>query len=406
MATVHRASIEVADGLRRDVALKRLLPQLADDRGFIEDFIREAKLVAGLDHPNIVKLLELGCIDRTYYIVMELVQGVSLLELMRAAFVAKQPTPIGITLSILCELCDALDYASNGTDAFGEPLWIVHRDLSPSNLIITDGGQLKVIDFGVAKAVAGSRFLSNSGLVKGKLAYMAPEALGSDHLDSRADLFSAGVVGWEMLAARRLFKADNDLAIIDKVREMELPPPSKFNPAVSPALDTVILHALARSLDERWASAAAMRTALERVRREYREPSTPAAVVDWARELLTTRAPTRGDSEPAMRLTTDDLVDVIDGGPDTNRSFRLVSPGWASVVRGTTEFGDESKLIEIGVLREVEQIHTEWIEDASKMIRIEPVETTEDRAQALADDFDARTTASGAPAFRDPDKSR
>ena len=401
MATVHRASIELSDGARREVAIKRLLPQLADDRGFVEDFIREAKLVAGLEHPHIVKLLELGCVGRTYYIVMELVKGVSLMALMRAAYTSKRAVPIGVALALLSELCDALDYASNGTDAFGEPLRLVHRDLSPSNLLVTDQGSLKVIDFGVAKAVSGTRFLTDSGLVKGKLAYMAPEALSDRPIDSRADLFSAGVVAWELLTARRLLKADTQDEVIEKLRTLVIQPPSTYNPRCPPALDAVVLRALARPVSERWVSAAAMREAIEEVRRDCRDPSTPRAVTDWMRGSAIGRKPTllglafESASEISPpRLSTDELSEIIDSPPMAPRPFRLMSPAWRSSV-----LEDVSKEIEIGIL---ERKRITVVEDPSKQIQIEVPETTQDRAEAI-DEFDGKTTASAAPAFLDDD---
>jgi serine/threonine-protein kinase len=403
MASVHRATIELADGARREVALKRLLPHLANDRGFVEDFIREAKLVAGLEHPHIAKLLELGSFDDTYYIVMELVKGAPLLALMRGAHVQKRPAPVGVVLALISELCDALDYASNGTDAFGEPLRIVHRDLSPSNLMITDQGVLKVIDFGVAKSLGGHRLETDSGLVKGKLGYMAPESLSDEPIDPRADLFSAGVVAWELLAARRLFKADTQDATIEKLRTLPIPPPSHYNPRCSPALDSVILRALARPTQDRWVTAAAMREAIEDARRDCGEPSTARAVTDWVRATQMGRKPTEfgvapappeRDSMPSLpRLATSDAMIA------TPKRFRLLTQGWRSVTP-TSVYDDDSKVIEIGT---IEQVRVRIIEDASKRIEISTVENTAQRTVRALDDFDAQTTASRAPRWRGDD---
>jgi serine/threonine protein kinase len=272
MAIVHRASIDNGAGVRREVALKRLLPQLVDDAKLVADFIREAKLCAQLQHPNIVKIVELGQVDGEYFIAMELIGGASLLKLLRRSETLSAPAPIGVAIAILGELLDALDYAHAGTGADGEPLGIVHRDVSPSNLIITDDGHLKIIDFGVAKAVAG-RFMTDTGLVKGKLAYMSPEALDVKPLDARADLFAAGVIAWEMLAGERLFKGDHELDTIRRIKTETPPRPSTKNRHVPGGLDALVLKALARSRDQRWASAADMRDALELVRRPYRHQS-------------------------------------------------------------------------------------------------------------------------------------
>ena len=281
MATVHRATIAIAKGVRREVALKRMLPGLAADQRFVDHLIHEAKLASTLRHPNIVQIYELGRIERTYFIAMELVYGVPLLGLMRRAHLAKTPTPIPIVLSLLDELCDALDYASNGMDSYGEPLRIVHRDLSPTNLLITDDGHLKLIDFGVAKAVAGGRFRTSSGEIKGKLGYMSIEAIDNDPIDCRADIFSAGVIAWELLAGRRLFRGAtaDDTAMM--VRDAEIRPPSEDNPSCPAALDAVVLRALARDRDDRWPTAAAFRDALAPIRRDHRRGGTPREIAAW-----------------------------------------------------------------------------------------------------------------------------
>ncbi|HTR54890.1 MAG TPA: serine/threonine-protein kinase [Kofleriaceae bacterium] len=319
-ATVHRATIEVARGVFRDVALKRMLPEFAGNRRFIEHLIHEAKLASSLRHPNIAQIFELGCIERTYFIAMELVYGIPLLALMRTSYMSKTPAPIPIVLAILDELCDALDYASNGTDAYGEPLRILHRDLSPSNLLIADDGHLKLIDFGIAKAVAGTRFRTHSGLVKGKLGYMSVEAIDGEELDTRADIFSAGVIAWELIAARRLFKGKTDEDIIAKVRTAPITPPSKWNSACPAELDEIVLNALERRVDQRWASAAAMREALGVVR--ARNPggrAKPRDVAAWASETpgsaRVSSVSVAEDSAPAMAPMVDEEVSDVSFTP-------------------------------------------------------------------------------------------
>jgi serine/threonine protein kinase len=314
MAIVHRASIGVAAGVRRDLALKRLLPQLVDDSQLVSDFIREAKLSAQLDHPNIVKIVELGQVGREYFMAMELIAGSPLMKIMRKAHVENKPAPIGVVLSILTELCDALEYAHNGTDAYGEPLGIVHRDLSPSNLIITDDGHVKVIDFGVAKALAG-KFVTNTGLVKGKLGYMSVEALAPEPLDARADIWAAGVIAWELLTARRLFKGLDDLDTIRKVRNDRVARPSQYNRACPGGLDALVLRALARPRGERWASAADMRAALDVVRRPYRDQSDARGVALWKRVMLGEALPMSPDTDAETthgRLRLDDIEEVAE----------------------------------------------------------------------------------------------
>jgi len=274
MATVHRASIELENDEIREVALKRLLPQFAKDKRFVDDFIREGKLAAELQHPNIVRVLEVGRIGPTYFIAMDLVRGRSLVSLMRRAFVQRAPAPIGVVLALMAELLDALDHAHDAQ--------IVHRDLTPSNLIVTDSGHLKVIDFGVAKVLVGT-LQTSSGLAKGKLGYMSTEAIAGKQLDTRADIFSAGVVMWELIATRRLFRGKNEHEVMVQIRESLVPAPSQQNPECPAEVDDLVLQALAKSREERWSSAGEMRDAINELRRFY--PGGSRDVIDWVRRL-------------------------------------------------------------------------------------------------------------------------
>lgn len=312
MATVHRASIAIGAGVVREVALKRLLPQLADDRQFNEDFIREAKLAAQLDHPNIVKIVELGNTAGTYFIAMELVRGSTLGQLLKQSALAKTRAPIGVVVAMIADLCDALHYASRGRGIYGQPLNIVHRDLTPSNVIITDEGRAKIIDFGVAKALSG-QFMTNTGMVKGKLGYMSVEALGGSNIDARTDLFSLGVIAWELVSGRRLFRGQNEYELITLVRKGEVGPPSEHNASCPAELDAIILKALARDREDRWDSASVMRSALDGVRRRFRESATDVAA--WKHSVVPVLrrfppAPTEpdDDEETAFRLSTRDLT--------------------------------------------------------------------------------------------------
>ncbi|MCW5807363.1 MAG: serine/threonine protein kinase, partial [Deltaproteobacteria bacterium] len=285
MAAVHRATIDIGAGVTREVALKRLLPQLADDKKLVEDFIREAKIAAQLRHPNIVRIVELGHTAGRYFIAMELVRGRSLLQLLKLANARHQRTApsIGVILALVAELCDALDYASNATDVDGTPLHIVHRDLSPSNLIVTDDGHVKIIDFGVAKAVSG-RFMTNTGMIKGKLGYMAIEVLSGKPVDRRTDIFSLGVVVWELITGRRLFTGPNEIETIKAVRRGATRAPSELNPACLPELDDLVMRALAPEPTARWSGALEMGRAVAAVRRAHH--GGPREVIAWKRALV------------------------------------------------------------------------------------------------------------------------
>jgi eukaryotic-like serine/threonine-protein kinase len=317
MATVHRASIELEDGEVFEVALKRLLPQFHDDKRFVEDLIREGKLAAQLDHPNIVRILELGRIGRTYFIAMDLVRGRSLMSLLQKSVQKGVRPPIGVVCALMFEALDALDHAHAAQ--------IVHRDLTPSNLIVTDQGHLKIIDFGVAKALVGT-LQTQSGLAKGKLGYMALEALSGKHVDTRADVFSAGVVTWELIALRRLFHGDNDIEVMNAVSTGVVEPPSRFNVDCPPLLDAIVMRALNRSREERWESAGEMAEALGELRAHY--PATERDILQWVDDLFSDTdaemQPFAYEESSGYRVAygydtgTYDDVEIVPLAPDAN----------------------------------------------------------------------------------------
>jgi serine/threonine protein kinase len=216
------------------------------------------------------------------------------MSILKKARLANQQAPIGCVVSVMIELCNVLDYVSNCTDDDGERLRVVHRDLTPGNLLIADDGHLKVIDFGVAKALSG-RFMTNTGMIKGKLGYMSVEALGGKDLDARTDIFSAGVVMWEMLAGRRLFNGKDELTVIQLVRTAQIPAPSVYNMNCPVELDEIVIKALQRYRDDRWETAGAMRLALDEVRRYYGDHASPLGVSRWKRKRVTSSAPRRAE---------------------------------------------------------------------------------------------------------------
>lgn len=285
MATVHRALEQGAEGFARTVALKRLLPHLAEDASFIKSFVREAKLASLLKHENIVQIYELGRVGTEYFISMEYIDGRDVRRILRHARKVTGAPPIHITVGLMLQLCDALDYAHNRVDEEGNPLGLVHRDISPSNLIVTSGGHLKIIDFGIAKAQS-SQLRTQTGRVKGKLAYMAPEAIsGSRDLDGRSDIWATGVIIHELLTARPLFASKNEYQTLLKVQKGDILPPSTFNQACPPELDAIVFRALARDPNERFANAAELREELLLVKKKYALQTgvrDVAGWVDWA----------------------------------------------------------------------------------------------------------------------------
>ena len=280
MASVHRAKKHGIEGYERVVALKRMLSHLAEDGSFVESFIREAKVASLLQHPNIAQIYDFGRISGVYSIAMELVSGFDLRKLLRYANRANESIPLPVVLSILGELCDALEYAHAFVDEQGTHLQIVHRDISPSNLIVAHTGHLKVIDFGIAKA-SSRQLHTESGLVKGKLGYMSPEAALGMQLTPVADIFSVGVVAWELVTASPLFSSRTDFETMRRIREADIIPPSQRNPSCPPELDRVILNALERDPNRRLPSASAFRNALDDIAARAGVQATARTVAEW-----------------------------------------------------------------------------------------------------------------------------
>jgi serine/threonine protein kinase len=276
MATVHVAE---SRGLRKRVALKRLLPHAAESPELVRAFIHEARLVGHLKHTNIAQTYDFGKVGDVYFIAMEYVPGPTVAQLIRQCKATVGVIPFPITLNILCQVCDALEYAHGLKDDKGVSLDLVHRDVSPPNIIVSNTGTVKLIDFGVAK-IARSSQQTQVGTVKGKFSYMAPEYLNGQ-LDSRVDLWALGAVAHELLTNRTLFDAADDLSVLEKVRRAPIPPPSRFNPEVPRDLDAVVLTSLERNPAHRWQAAGAMRTALANVATELKTAVSNDHMIEW-----------------------------------------------------------------------------------------------------------------------------
>ena len=296
MAEVYKGRIQGPAGFERTFVVKRILPHLSDDATFIKMFVEEAKLSARLAHPNIVHIFELGAVDGEYFISMEYIRGHDLSETMRAIWKTMGPPRPELVAYIGREACRGLSYAHGLTDEHGRLLGMVHRDISPSNVMLSYEGAVKLLDFGIAKALGDAPEITKSGTMKGKYAYMAPEQTEGDHVDNRSDIFACGIVLHEVLTGRRLFKGANDVQTIERVRRCEVPPPSLQNPAVSPALDAIILKALQRNPANRWADAADMANALDDIVHASRfQP-------DHLAQLLYDLFPTEGGGPPRATI--------------------------------------------------------------------------------------------------------
>lgn len=294
LASVHLAR---SPAIKRPVALKRLYPHVADVRELVEGFIDEARIARYLRHPGIARVYEYGRIKGTYFIAFEFVPGPTLQQLQRqcAAHVGRIPVPV--VLEIAYQLCEALDHAHNLRDEHGQPLRIVHRDVSPSNVIVSSSGQVKLIDFGLAKTKQ-STVQSQAGIIKGKISYVAPEYI-SGRLDARCDLWAVGVVLHELLTGKRLFNDNDSLVTLDRVRTLPIPAPSRSNREVPIDVDQIVLTALERDPARRWPSAAAMRAALER---NASRRLTHQQLVRWVEWAFTQKQPLREEHSAVSAL--------------------------------------------------------------------------------------------------------
>lgn len=281
MAEVFKAKRSGVEGFEKTVAVKRILPHLSDNKEFVDMFVDEAKMVAGLAHPNIVHIFDLGRIERSYYIAMEFVHGRDLRTIQKRAREKGLRLPLDLSLRVVSQVCAALEYAHRKKDELGRPMEIVHRDVSPQNILISFEGDVKLVDFGIAKA-ATKASSTDRGALRGKLLYMSPEQAWGRPIDRRSDVFSLGIVLYELLTDTKPFMAPgNEVTILELVRQCLVTPPREVNPRVPEALERVVMKALARDPDDRYEDAGQMQRGLERIRRER----PPVSARDLARFL-------------------------------------------------------------------------------------------------------------------------
>jgi serine/threonine protein kinase len=262
MAEVYLALSGDVPGFRTLVVVKRILPHLASNAQFIRMFLDEARLAALLDHPNIVRIIEVGHDGEDYFLVMELVQGKPLSAVLRKAAREHKPPSPALTSYLISQAAHGLAYAHTLTDGEGRPLGVVHRDVSPQNVLISFEGAVKMIDFGVARAFGRVAHTSPGGL-KGKIDYMSPEQASAEEVDHRADVFALGVVLWEAVTGRRLFRRETELATMRAIVDDPIPHPAEIA-SIPPELDAIVMRALRKRKDARYASAQEMAAALER----------------------------------------------------------------------------------------------------------------------------------------------
>jgi serine/threonine protein kinase len=286
MATVYLARLTGMGGFQRFVAMKRLHPHLANEKEFVEMFLDEARIAARIHHPNVVPILEVGASQVGYYLVMEYIEGDTLARMLARAASSGKKLPVSIALRVAIDMLSGLHAAHELHDDQNLPVNLVHRDVSPQNVLVGQDGIARITDFGVARA-ASRLTATRVGQLKGKIAYMAPEqAAGSEELDRRADVFSSGIVIWEALAQKRLFKAENEAATLSRVITEPVPLLFQIAPQVSKEVSGVVMRALDRDRDKRFPNSAAFADALEAAAALKDRVATPRELAAYVNEVM------------------------------------------------------------------------------------------------------------------------
>ena len=262
MAEVFRGVAESMRGFKKNVAIKRILPALTKNKKFVAMLLDEARLSLSLQHANIVQVFDIGHTEDTYFIVMEFVDGVDLKAILDWRRRIGKRVPVAHSLYVIMEICKGISYAHELTNQENEaPLGIVHRDISPPNVLMSKQGEVKVVDFGLAKATSQVE-VTDPGVVKGKMSYLSPEAARGEEVDSRADIFAVGILLYEMLTGKRLFYGETDYQTVELVRNAKIPPLRPQNPQVEPELEDIVRKALAKRKEDRFQSATDLQDAL------------------------------------------------------------------------------------------------------------------------------------------------
>jgi serine/threonine protein kinase len=288
MAKVYLAIQRAVAGFEKLVVIKRILPELSADDAFVEMLLSEARIAATLNHPNVVQTFDVGEVEGTYYIAMEHINGEDIRSIVRA-MKRSQVTefPIEHTLSIILGMCAGLAYAHDKKDLEGNPLHIVHRDISPQNALITFTGDVKIVDFGIAKTsevAIGER--TQAGQLKGKVPYMSPEQAAGKEIDNRSDIFAVGIMLFELTTGRRLFKAKSEFETLKLICDREYPRPSQIRADYPPGLEAIVMKALTKEPDARYQSARDMQADLEAFIREERIAASAVSLGIWMKMLF------------------------------------------------------------------------------------------------------------------------
>lgn len=321
MAEVYHARLSGPSGFSKDVALKLILPQFSDEPEFVKMFIHEATLAARLDHANIVRIYEFDKFEGRYAIAMELVDGKDLRQVFARAQELDRHIAIPEALAIAYHVCQGLAFAHGELSEGAAP--VVHRDISPHNIILSRSGEVKITDFGIAKLASASGF-TRTGVIKGKVSYMSPEQARGEPVDTQSDLFSLACVLWEMLTGQRLFVGDSDLAVLERVKQAQVPPPSAFRREVPPELDQILLTALQREPARRFPGATALGTELDRLLSRCTDVNRVTLLVKLYRDLFS--GVERQEGTPLLQISSEPPGPVSPAAPSPLLSQTLIEP--------------------------------------------------------------------------------
>jgi hypothetical protein len=283
MAELFLADYVRRDGFKRKVAVKRILPHLAGNPNFIKMFTREARVAALLQHPNIVQIFDYGKIENIYFIAMEYIDGKNLAEILAAL---KQGLPIDKAVFIISQICKGLDYShTKRDDNTGEPFHIVHRDISPQNLLISYQGEVKISDFGISKA-RSEPSLTQAGVVKGKMAYLSPEQALGEPIDQQADIYALGLVFHETLTGKRVYRFSSDIEAIRTIPKMDIEPVKNSVPDVPEELNRIVMKCLEKQKELRYQSSSALYADLAAFKKEFKISFDASDLIDYMRKIF------------------------------------------------------------------------------------------------------------------------
>lgn len=316
MAEIWLAKWVGANGFERLVVIKKMLENLMSDETFVLMFQDEGILAGHFNHPNIAQVYELGSEDNAFYMAMEYIQGVDLREVLLKTYELQEELPVHYAVKIISDAAKGLHYAHTLTDLGNKPLHIIHRDVSPQNILVTYDGEVKLIDFGIAKTETQTQ-KTKTGILKGKFAYMSPEQVRMKKIDHRTDIFALGVVLYEITLNIRLFKADSEIETLRNVVNQPIKPPIEVNPEYPEILSKIIMKALAKNPDRRFQTAKSFSIALETFLKHYPKPAFSAYISDWLSKLFENRIAT--EYERRKNLSILDRYNRLQEMPEQTR---------------------------------------------------------------------------------------